>query len=214
MNIVSCCSRRPQLWLSDELEVGEIKQQINKPVKGCIQGVMAACQQPQPPLTLAGHLTSSKTNQPVHLRLGMLCICQKLLPPKEVGTRWSAGSEAKRHADLHQSHSWGRREIVAHVAVGWRSVLNCVGGVATQRRDSCGIWSLFEMISVIQEEATQSCCGDMTALSTRPSPHKGEQGSPKVHISSPAGKYVQTSHVEKQIPTQRGRRRWEPANEK
>lgn len=85
-------------------------------------------------------------------------------PPKEVRNhqQWrSAGSEAKRRADLHQSYSRGRWEIAAHVAAGWRSVLKCggcVGGVATQRPVSYGIWSLFEMISVIQEEATQSCC--------------------------------------------------------
>lgn len=130
---------------------------------GCYGCLSTASPPPRPQLTPVGHLTSSKTNQPVHLRLSVLCICQPP-PPKEVRNhqQWrSAGSEAKCHADLHQSYSWGRWEIAAHVAVGWRSVLKCDGcvrGVATQRPVSYGIWSLFEMISVIQGEATQSCC--------------------------------------------------------
>lgn len=80
------------------------------------------------------------------------------------------------------------------------------------------------MMSVIQEEATQSCgasggaahdCAFDEAISAKHE-GKGETGSPKVHLSSPAGKYGQSSGVEKQIPSQRarGRRRWEPTNEK
>lgn len=89
----------------------------------------------------------------------------------------------------------------------------CVGGDATQRRVSCGIWSLFEMMSVIQEEAMRRAAADkvphrdMTAPSTGTSPQnkkvKVSRDPPKVHISSPVGKYVQSGGIEKQIPTRK-----------
>ena len=120
----------------DELKVGGVKHRINKPVKGFKGFVLWLRVNTGLQLTPVGHLTSSKTNQLVHLRLSMLCICQPPLPQRKKGIISSGDLRAERpNAALTCINQTARGDGKL-----WRSSGGCVWG--SSHSAACFIWNM------------------------------------------------------------------------